>query len=301
MNKKLVAAAVMAALTVSTASVFAAAPAFSGDAQLLTQKDRNGSTFSNVRLRLNADADLGDGVYAHGRLMGIDMSPDYGTAGTGSKGATVNMEQMYLGAKLGAVDVKVGRQPLYIGQQGLLADINGIEGVSLSTEATGLTANGFVGRSNETGIRDTVAFNLGTKLDGVNLGVGYLKTSDDDQNKYWSFSGSTKVTNSVGLAAEYVKNDAKNADGFIVKATFGELAQKGDINYDISYRNIENNAVDANWVTNGAYADSKGIRVGVNYKATNNGTLYLYQDITKKQSDSTVKPNQFRAEFDINF
>lgn len=314
MKKKLLTAAIMAALTLSATSVFAAAPAFSGDTQLLTQKNYNdGSTYSDMRVRLNADVDLGEGIYAHGRIMGIDESPDnFGTAGTGSKGADVNMEQMYLGAKIGVTDVKIGRQPLWIGGQGLLADVNGIEGISLGAKESNFQAYGFIGRSNEQvypnpgnptvyGNRNTIGADFRTNLDGVNLGVGYLNTKDTTENKYWSFNADANIASNVNLAAEYVKNNSADANGFMVKATIGELAKKGDFNYTVSYRNIENNAVDSSWVTNGAYANSKGFRLGANYKVTDNSILYLYKDITEQQNNSSIKPNQVRAEFDVNF
>jgi hypothetical protein len=301
MKKRLLAAAILASLTLSTAIAFAA-PEISGDAQLLTQKNDGGSTYTDVRLRLNADADLGDGIYAHGRIMGIDESiRNYDRAGTGSKGANVNMEQLYLGAKVGATDLKVGRQPLFIGN-GMLADVNGIQGVSLGTSAGDINALGFIGRSDEpAGPRDTVAFNLGTKVEDVNLGVGYMTTNDAQENKYLSFNADTKLTDKVVLSADYVKNTEAEADGYLVKATFGQVAKKGDFNYALSYRNIEDGAVDGDWVTNGAYADSKGFRVAANYKVTDNATLSVYQDITKKNSDSSEKPNQARLELNVNF
>lgn len=301
MKKRLLVAAVMAAMTISTASVFAAPIQFSGDMQLLTQKNDHGSTFSDVRLRLNADAQLDENMFVHGRLMGIDMSPNhYNGSGTGSSGASVNMEQLYLGAKLGAVDVKVGRQPLDIGK-GMLADVNGIQGVSLATSASGIDMYGFAGRSHEGATaRDTVGLQMGTNVHGVNLGAGYLTTKDTVDNKYLSFNADKNVTDKVNLSGVYVKNTELEKDGYIVKATIGQVAKKGDINYAVSYRDIENGAVDGNWVTNGAYADSKGFRLAANYKPTNNSTLSVYKDINQENSNGQ-KPNQMRAELNLNF
>ena len=301
--KKKIATAVLAAMSLTTVSAFAAPIDFSGDAQLLTQKNRNGNTYSDVRIRLNGDVQIGDSIYAHGRLMGIDESSNnYGVAGTGSKGAGVNMEQMYLGAKIGQMDVKIGRQPLAVGQ-GMIADVNGIEGISLATAANNLTVAGFVGRSNEATARDTTALELGTSVSRVNLGLGYMKTEQNGaENKYLSFGADTQVTPYVNLSGTYVKNDsATDTSGYIVKATFGEVAKKGDFNYALSYRDIEAGAVDTDWVTNGAYVDSKGFRLAANYKVTNNGILSVYQDITKQNSNENIKPNQFRAEFNVNF
>lgn len=309
MKKKLLAAAILASLTLSASAALAATPTFSGDAQLLTQKGTDGDTFTDVRMRLNIDGQLGDGMYAHGRIMGIDMT-DFSKAGTGLSGASAQMEQMYLGGKLGAVDVKVGRQPLGLGSQGLMSDVNGIEGLSLATAAGDVNMFGFVGRSDETynasslliaNPRDTVAFNVGTKIDAVKLGASYMKTSDArfGENEYYGFSAGGKVTNNVALDGEYIKNDSRDADGYLVKATIGDVAKKGDINYAVSYRDIDAGAVDGDWVTNSAYVASKAVRVATNYKVTDNATLSVYKDFSSRADAG--KEDHFRAELNVNF
>lgn len=296
MKKKLLAAAIMAALTLS-ASAALAAPTFSGDAQLLTQQNEGGRTFTDVRFRLNADAQLGDGIYAHGRLMGIDTQYEgsaFAGAGTGLSGAGANIEQMYLGAKVGAVDLKVGRQALFAGN-GLLADVNGIEAISAGTNISGVSMDALVGRD---GTTDVKGANLGTSINGVNLGASFMTKGDTD---FWAANASTKVTNNVTLSADYIKNTSDDKNGFMVKATVGEVAKKGDFNYAVSYRNIEAGAVDHDYVTNGAFENSKGFRLAANYKVTDSATLSVYKDITEQQDNSSIKPNQMRAELNVNF
>lgn len=308
MKKKLLAAAILAALTLSSASVFAAVPtpAFSGDFQLLTQKGTNSDTYTDVRIRLNIDAQLEDSMYIHGRLMGIDESwYNYGTAGTGSKGAIVNMEQMFIGQKMGAADIRVGRQPMGLGRQGLLADVNGVQGVSLAYSAENFNAMGIVGRSNEGpddgAARDTVGARIGTVVNGVNVDVAYMTTDQAGvENKYWSASADTKIAQNVILGGEYIKNTIAKANGFLVKATVGQLAKKHDMNYAVSYRQIEDRAVDNDWVTMGNYADSKGFRATINYKINNSAILTVFQDFTKKDSNNETK-NQFRTELNVYF
>lgn len=297
MKKRLLVAAVMAALTVSTATAFAAAPVITGDAQTMLQRTNGASDYSDARLRINFDFDMGDGMFAHARLLGIDQQ-GYGNfytpAGTGSTGSAVSMEQMYIGAKLGQVDAKFGRQPVSVGR-GMLADINGVEGVSLESQSGDFNLYGFGGRSSNT---DLIAGKIGVKAQNVNLGAGYLRK---DNTNYWSADADTQIMDNVNLSGVYMKNSTDKADGFLVKATVGQTAKKGDFSYAVSYRNIDNNAVDGNWVTNGALADSKGIRLEAKYKPTNNATLWVYQDITKQASDTSVHPNQFRAEMDFDF
>lgn len=297
MKKQLLVAAITAALAVSTATAFAA-PVITGDAQTMIQTTKGSGDYSDSRIRLNVDFDMGEGMYAHARLMGIDQqvsgsSLNYAEAGTGSTGADVNMEQMYIGSKFGNLDAKFGRQPVAIGQ-GMLADVNGIEGISLTGKAGAFTLYGFGGRSQSD---DVIAANVNTKVQNVDMGAGYLKRED---NKYWSVDAGTKIAN-VGLSGIYMANENTDANGFMVKASVGETAKKGDLSYAVSYRNIENSAVDADWVTNGALADSKGVRVEAKYKPTNNATLWVYKDITQKASNEDIHPNQFRAELDFNF
>ncbi|MDR7868174.1 MAG: hypothetical protein RIN56_15360 [Sporomusaceae bacterium] len=298
MKKRLLSAAIMAALTISTATAFAA-PVITGDAQTMIQTTKGSGDYSDARIRLNFDFDMGEGMYAHARLMGIDQQMqgtglNYAEAGTGSKGSEVNMEQMYIGSKFGQVDAKFGRQPVSVGQN-MLADVNGIQGISLAGKAGDFNLYGFGGRSVKD---DVLAASIDTKVQAIDMGAGYLKRED---NKYWSVNAGGKVAENVGLTGIYMKNNTAKADGYMIKATVGQAANKGDFSYAVSFRDIENNAVDGDWVTNGALADSKGVRLEAKYKPTNNATLWVYQDITKKSSDASIKPNQFRAELDFNF
>ncbi len=306
MKKKLLTAAIMAALTVSTATAFAAGPVITGDAQTMIQTTKGSGDYSDSRIRLNFDFDMGEGMYAHARFMGIDqqlngLTPalNYAEAGTGSKGASVNMEQMYIGAKFGQTDAIFGRQPVSVGQN-MLADVNGIEGVSLATQAGQAKLYAFTGREQT---NDVFAAKVDTKVEKLDLGAGYLKR---DTNKYWSANAGTNIVDNVYLSGIYMANNDADANGFLVKATVGQTAKKGDFSYAVSYRNIENNAIDGDWVTNGALANSKGIRLEAKYKPTNNATLWVYKDFVE-QTNTTLahpagfNPDQFRAEIDLNF
>jgi hypothetical protein len=177
----------------------------------------------------------------------------------------------------------------------MLADINGIQGISLAGKSGDVNLYGFGGRSDTT---DVLAAGLGTKIANVNMGAGYLRR---DTTNFWSVDANGNIMDNVNLSGIYMKNTTDSADGYMVKATVGQAANKGDFSYAVSYRDIDNNAIDNNWVTNGALADSKGVRLEAKYKPTNNTTLWVYQDITKQASNENIKPNQFRAELDINF
>ncbi|MBP2645574.1 MAG: hypothetical protein H6Q75_1014 [Firmicutes bacterium] len=288
MNKKLLTAAILAALTISTTQVFAA-PTFTGDARIITQQDDGGRTYTDTRFRLNADAELGDGFYTHARLQGIDTQP---FANATSNGVAADMDQLYLGTKMGAVDVKAGRQGLFVGN-GLLADVS-MQGVSLATENKNIGFDAFVGRE---GTNDVTGANLKTKGDKVDMGLGYLKVEDTD---FMSFNADSRLGNNVVLSGNFTKNNKDSKNGFLVKATVGEAVRKGEFNYALSYRNIEDGAVAGSWCTDTAYNDSKGFRVEANYKFADNVNLNVLKDFTDKNSDSTSL-NRAKAELTVVF
>lgn len=205
------------------------------------------------------------------------------------------------GNKTVSANAIFGRQPLIVGE-GMFIDINGMKGIYMGPNKSRFHAIGFVGQPSEASISlDTIGLDIGTTVSGVDVGVGYIKANDIEDSKYWSFNAGTKVSNNVTLSGSYMKNDNSTANGYLVQATFGSIAQKGDINYAVSYRDVEERAVNSNWVTTEAYANSKGFRATANYKVTENGTLTLYQDFTTRHDDDAVKPNQFRAEFNVIF
>ncbi|MBP2649760.1 MAG: hypothetical protein H6Q74_585 [Firmicutes bacterium] len=292
MNKKLLVAAILAALTVSTTTTFAS-PTFTGEARILTQKDEGAHTTTDTRFRLNADSEIGDGFYAHARIQGLDEQSGVSQFATGaSQGVTATMDQLYLGTKMGAVDVKAGRQGLFVGN-GILADVN-VQGMSLATDSQNIGFEAFLGRS---GTDDVTAANLKTKGDVVDFSVGYLQKDDV---KYLALNADRRLNNNMVLSGNYVKNNTDNANGFLVKATVGEAAHKGEFNYALSYRNIEDKAVDGGWSTDSAYNDSKGFRVEANYKFADNVNINVFKDFTDKNSDATAL-NRAKAELTVIF
>jgi hypothetical protein len=126
MKKKLLVAAIMAALTLSTASAFAASLNFSGDANI--EYDGRDTGFGDGltnRIRLVMDSQIDQNVYLHGRFVSknyisggeINDGPPYPAQSAGWEHQIVpnGMEQGYIGYKTDGIDVKVGRQ--YLGSR----------------------------------------------------------------------------------------------------------------------------------------------------------------------------------------
>lgn len=198
-------------------------------------------------------------------------------------------------------DVVFGRQPLIVGE-GMFFDMNGMKSIYMGANKSRFHAIGFVSQpKQESSKLDSISLDIGTTVLGINVGVGYVKVNDIEDSKYWSFNAGTKIAEHITLSGSYMKNDKSTADGYLVQATFGNIAQKGDINYAVSYRDVEEQAVNTNWTTTEAYANSKGFRAIANYRVTENGTLSLYRDFTTRHDDETIKPNQIRAEFNVIF
>ena len=102
MKKKLLVAAVMTALTVSTASVYAAAPTFSGDANIEYRNQDGAGDYLTNRIRLKVDSQIDDTFYIHGRMKMVNDLRN------GNADNTTTFDQAYLGAKTGQFDIKVG-------------------------------------------------------------------------------------------------------------------------------------------------------------------------------------------------
>ncbi len=286
MKKKLLAAAIMVAMTLSTASVFAA-PVFSGDANIEYNAGDISPDYLINRIRLNIDSKISDDIYVHGRMkLNNDLRDSHGY------GATAGFDQAYIGAKLGAADIRVGRQSLFIGK-GLLMDEDNFTGAQARTAIDGINLAGFYGRDasdNKTSYAD-----MNTSFSGINFGATYLKEGD----KYFGVNADTKIAENAVLNVEYVKNDTLDADGYMASVKFGNAVKKGDIDYSIAYHNADAGAV-APYTTNVNFQDSKGFMVKASYKVADNATLTAYHDAAK-DSITDADKTRTNVEFSVNF
>jgi len=285
MKKKLLAAAVLAAMTLSTASVFAA-PDLSGDAKIEYVHQENAGTSLTNRVRLNADAAIDDTFYVHARAV---VNNDIKTGDNGD----VTFDQAYIGANLKGTDIKVGRQSLFLGK-GMLMDGDGLSGANITTALDGIKLSGFYGKAD--GNEEVRTAEMTTAFSNVNFGASYLKEAD---NKYWGINLDTKIMDNAVLNVEYVKNNEAKATGYIAEVKVGDAAHKGEFDYAVSYRDVEANAV-SKYSTDANYSDSKGFRISANYKVTDNATLNLKQDLADDNAGNIGK-NRTDVTFSVNF
>ncbi|WP_425057793.1 hypothetical protein SCACP_23330 [Sporomusa carbonis] len=276
----------MAALTVSTASVFAAAPTFSGDANIeYRNQDANGDYLTN-RIRLNIDSQIDDTFYIHGRARMDNNLRD------GSQDTKTGFDQAYIGAKFGQADLRVGRQSLAIGK-GLLMDDDKFTGALVNTELEGIKLSGFYGKDPYANEKTSFA-DVKTAFGDVNVGASYLKSGD----KYYAVNADTKLADNVVLNAEYAKNTTDKKDGYLAEIAVGQADKKGDFKYAVSYRDIDSGAL-PDFTTDGWYKDSKGFRVKGIYKVSDAATLTAYQDLGEAQNGADH--NRTNVEFAVSF
>ncbi|HMM21922.1 MAG TPA: hypothetical protein PKA10_14480 [Selenomonadales bacterium] len=293
MKKQLLAAAVLAALTISTASVFAAAPTFSGDANIEYSKKSDEKSELTNRIRLAMDSEIDNNIYLHGRLVMNNDLDRQGTATPVGNDKGAQMEQLYVGFKMDNADLKLGRQPLFLGH-GLLSDVNGIGGAQITTTFDNANLMGFYGRDNDV---DVAAAELGTSIGDWNLGASYL----DKDDTYYGVNASTKVAPNTVLNMEYVKNNDAKASGYWAEVKVGDAVKKGDFDYSLGYVKLDEGAVDGNYVTEGNMAGNKGFRVKANYAVSDNSTLTVYQDLFKQTSNNDITKNRTDVEYEVRF
>lgn len=292
MKKKLLNAAILAALALSTSSVFASVPTISGDANIEYLKDSGADRQITNRIRLNLDNSIGDSLYVHGRVR-LDNNLDT-TANNGE--AKTSFDQAYIGGNVDSVAFKAGKQPLWLGK-GLLADTDGTNGLKVGTNLENVKLSGFMGRDYNAGVGYNVsAADVNTSYGAVNFGASYLKK---DEQKFWGVNADTKISDNATLNVEYVKNTNSSAKGYLAEVKFGNAVKKGDMDYSVSYRNIEDGAI-SGYTTNGNYPDSKGIKLKANYKVTDNSNLAVYYDAAKTQGSNADK-KRTDLEFSVNF
>lgn len=285
MNTKVITATVVTVMTLSTLSVFAS-PIITGDARVDYMKDSGADQQITNRIRLSIDNNLGDNLYVHGRAN-FDNNIENGTNNT-----PISVNQAYIGGAIDGFRFKAGKEPLFLGK-GLLADTDGSNGLQVDTSVQGIKINGFIGK--DSGKR-LAAGDVATAFGKVNVGASYLKK---DTTNYFGINTDAKITKNSVLNIEYVRNQESKAQGYLAEVVFGDAVKKGDMDYAISYRDIEDSAVDSAYSTDGNYNNSKGIKLKAHYKVTDNATLGVYQDLVDTQDGADKKRTE--VEFGVKF
>lgn len=297
------------------------APKFGGDANIeYDTRDSNQGDGLTGRVRLTMDVDIDPRMYLHTRLTaknyvnGHEFGQDRQSqaAGYENEAVKVGMEQMYLGVRLGPRfndgELRIGRQPLWLAT-GMLADINGINGVSLKSSVFGVNAFGFYGRN---GTHDTLqqqknasdtyysVVDLSKNFGPLELGATFMKVDDN----FYALKANYQTPFNTLLFSQYVKNDdaADDDQGYMVGAKYGNAGKKGTWDALLSYVHIEDsiNPNGSFLVNDGNWVGAKGIRTRMHYAVTDWSTLGLVQDFFDTINGGE-KHNRTTVEFEVRF
>lgn len=290
MSKKLLAAAIITAVSLSTVPAFAG-PIISGDANIEYNDQKNNDSDVTNRIRLVIDNPLGDDFYVRGRAVlnnSISHDPSSNQANN-----SVEIEQAFIGGRVGSFDIKAGRQPLWLGK-GALADVNGINGLQAATNINNVYLNSFYGKDDQNHV---TAADIATTYGAVNMGATYLREAD--HAKFFAVNADTAIRKNTVLNMEYVKNTETKGDGFIAEVKVGNAVKPGDLDYAVAYRNIDAGAVSSYSNSDDSYNDSEGLRLKANYKLTDSMTLTAYQDFVDSQNG--INKNKTNVEVSVKF
>lgn len=210
--------------------------------------------------RLKADKQVDDTLSIHirGVAHAINLEDEDGH---------FYFDQAYAGIHTQAVDIKVGKQPVYLGQ-GLLGDLNVIL-AQVSNKSQFVKVNAFLSQ-------DVKAVDMQVPLRDLTLGAVYK----DKGEKSWGINMEKKL-GQVYVSGEYVKNVSNGKKGYLAEVRSGY--------YALSYRNIEDEALDELWVTSGVYADSKGYRIRGDFPVDAHSIFTVYRDFATSHDGETDK------------
>lgn len=276
MKNKLV-AATLAALTLgATVPAFAASlddVKFSGEVRARWFTEENANDTSNYRLRLVASKEVAPNLSFKARFA---QENTVAGATTG-----LSMDQLSLKYAAGSkTTIVAGKDDAWLGA-GLMMD-NTFEGVQVKTAFDNVNFTAIAGHK-------AVGASAQTKFGSVAAGASYFDNKTTE--KAWAVNTGFAIDN-VNVVAEYAKNTKVDNDNnaYMIAATFGELAKKGDTNYVLGYNYLNVNAATSNTtldLSNGTVSDIKGFAVTVNHKLADDVTVSLEQQFNKTVSTNT--------------
>lgn len=312
MKKRLLAAAVAAALTLSMGAAMAAPVEFDGSAVLhyrWDDSDTNGASESakgtfllNAKTALSENADL-YARFATQRLHAGDSSADFKTDHYGDSVTTIDRYGVVL--KGDNVTFNIGRQGASIGATALLYSTEGylgsymgsIDGLS-ATAKVGATDLGLVaGKQNGTdnkvyGLHGSYNPSAAWTIGGT---VAKYDADGANANKYWALN-TAYSQGKANYFAEYAKSDADNANKAFVLGTSYDFDNKNSLS--AIYSKVEANGDMGGWTD--FDPNGKGMYYSYNHKINNDTTFNVfYKDM--KKADTNAAYNSFRTTVSYKF
>ncbi|MDD4599674.1 MAG: porin [Negativicutes bacterium] len=320
MKKRLLAAAVAAAMAMSMGVVMAAPVEFDGSAQVhyrWNDSDANGTSESarstfllNAKLALDANTDL-YARFATQRLHAGLSSADFRASATRDSISTIDRFGVIL--KGDNVTYNLGRQGATIGATALLYSTEGyigsnmgsIDGVSASTKLGATNLNFIAGVENgynnyNVGGPDNKVYSVhGSYNPAKNWTVGGTLARYDvdggDTTNHWALDAAFNQ-GKVGYFAEYTKSNADdNNQAYVLGASYAFDAKNS---FSAMYSKVEANGDMGGWTD--FDPSGKGMYYSYNHKLTQDTTFNVfYKDM--EEVHGTDNYNSFRTTVTYKF
>lgn len=293
MNKKLIATAVVAMITLFAGTAFADPIEVNGTIkyEYRNNNDKNAapSTANQLSLGLNLSSKIDTNTTAFGRIAG--RIRDLGNANVGDN---FKMDQFGIQEKMDTWNFSLGRQGAQLGQGGILyAGIN----IDPLTHFDGLIATSKFGEVNFKAVAGVTSANdsprqrwYGVDFNGdlskdVNFGVAFgrkkdTQTATPNDANYWSAYTTIKTGDRLSWTGEFVKS---NADTENRAYDFSGTYSWDKNSFTVAYNHVQLNAADEDNSSIGGVYYPNGIAYGHGFTNTGyKGFTYAYHHDVRK-------------------
>lgn len=300
MNKKVIALAAAAMMTVSAGSVFAAPVDLDGSVSVhyRTNTYEGGTDKSDNKLtfKLNANTSVGKNVDLFARLAAQKVSSVNGTylqdfLAVNDNRENVSIDRFGFIIKDGNSTYKIGRQDIALGANetlyssgGYLGTNTSADGIVINTKSGEVALKGVIARENSYNSDKNKVYGLQASYkpsDAVTLGATLARYNrEDGSNNYWAVNTGYDFSKKANVMGEYAKSDA-NTDNQAYNIAFNYAFDDKVCAYIINHK-TENNATMSNNDVNGGMQwtafdqGQKGFYYGVDYKVSKVSTFSLF-------------------------
>lgn len=291
MNKKLLASAIAATVTLSMGTAFAADPVNVSSSFKYEFRNNDdaatGSKSSNDKFQvgINFDGKIDADTTFFGRVAG-----QVGNFGKAPAGTDFKLDQFGVKANLDGWNVSLGRQGAQLGQGGAfyagndISPISYFDGLVVSNKLGELNFKA-VGGKTTAGATSSREKWYGAELSGdvdknINVGFAYAGKSDTaapftPDTHFWSGYTTVKTGDSLTWTGEYVKSNASTANrAYDLSGTYSWDKNS----FTVAYNNVQTNSTDTDNSTIGGEYYPNGDAFTAGYK----GLTYVYHhDVSK--------------------
>lgn len=284
MSRKMIVAIALAAITMSTAQVYASPIKITGSTKTAYERTEDNEYKSKSEVKVYMTSELDDRT-----TVGLDLKfKNSNNHTTNSEANSITLYDVWVESKLNSsMALRLGSQPIDIGK-GLWMAANGVTGAMLSAQIDKSNAiRVFAGRDQQ---EDTVYdAKSHSKINFTNeiqylawdstfvKGTGGVYLGKQDKDKYIAVHGEYEITPQIAISSEYINNNHSDTRAYVVEVVNGKAKKVGEFKYTLSYMNADAGIFrDANYTDyDDQYTENgfKGVGTAIAYKVSKAGTL----------------------------